>query len=341
MTGTGTTAVIEVSGVHWASSKAVTEAVLSRRPGVLAVDANPVSQTATVTYDPARTSVAELAGWVRDCGYHCAGQSVPDHVCDPMAEPTALPRGPPRQPRPAGRGSARRPRCGGHDAPTTPARRRRAADLAGRDGARRSPRRDVDGRHGPRHAEPVPRRRGAVGAGAAVVADRPGGVRVHRAGAVRPAGRRVLAAAVAAGDLLLGVDLLRRRLPGAEGPDAGHDGAGRRRGRRRLAVQRRGHPDRLVTGAAATCSTRPQPFSPRSCCSGTGSRCAPAAAPTTRSAPCWSSRRRRRWCCATGRRSRSRPPRSRWATCCWSGRGRRSRSTAWWRPASPRSTSRW
>ena len=81
------TAVIEVSGVHWASSKAVTEAVLSRRSGVQAVDANPVSQTATVTYDPDVTSVAALAGWVRNCGYHCAGQSVPDHVCDPMAEP--------------------------------------------------------------------------------------------------------------------------------------------------------------------------------------------------------------------------------------------------------------
>ncbi|HEY5150129.1 MAG TPA: heavy metal translocating P-type ATPase [Mycobacterium sp.] len=79
---------MEVSGVHWASSQAVTEAVLSRRPGVLAVDANPVSQTATVSYDPDRTSVTVLAGWVRDCGYHCAGQSVPDHVCDPMAEPT-------------------------------------------------------------------------------------------------------------------------------------------------------------------------------------------------------------------------------------------------------------
>ncbi len=78
--------MIEVSGVHWASSKAVTEAVLVRRPGVTAVDANPVSQTATVTYDPARTSIA-VAGWVRDCGYHCAGQSVPDHVCDPLAEP--------------------------------------------------------------------------------------------------------------------------------------------------------------------------------------------------------------------------------------------------------------
>ena len=87
MSSTGTTAVIEVSGVHWASSKAVTEAVLGRRSGVLAVDANPVSQTATVTYDPARTSIAALTGWVRDCGYHCAGQSVPDHVCDPMSEP--------------------------------------------------------------------------------------------------------------------------------------------------------------------------------------------------------------------------------------------------------------
>ncbi len=92
----GTTTVIEVSGVHWASSKAVTEAVLSRRPGVLGVDANPVSQTATVTYDPTRTSVADLSGWVRDCGYHCAGQSVPNHVCDPMAEPDHGPSAEPR-----------------------------------------------------------------------------------------------------------------------------------------------------------------------------------------------------------------------------------------------------
>jgi Cu2+-exporting ATPase len=81
------TAVLEVSGVQWASEKAVADSVLGRRPGVLGVDANPVSQTATVTYDPERTSVAELAGWIRDCGYHCAGQSVPDHVCDPAAEP--------------------------------------------------------------------------------------------------------------------------------------------------------------------------------------------------------------------------------------------------------------
>jgi P-type Cu2+ transporter len=87
MTTKRSTAVLEVSGVHWAASKNVTEAVLSRRPGVLGVAANPVAQTATVTYDPSRTSVAELARWVRDCGYHCAGQSVPEHICDPLAEP--------------------------------------------------------------------------------------------------------------------------------------------------------------------------------------------------------------------------------------------------------------
>src|SRR3954452_21027780 len=82
-----TTAVLEVAGVHWASEKATVERVLGRRPGVLSVEANPVGQTATVAYDPTRTSVVDLAAWIRDCGYHCAGQSVPQHVCDPTAEP--------------------------------------------------------------------------------------------------------------------------------------------------------------------------------------------------------------------------------------------------------------
>lgn len=88
MSDSDRTTVIEVSGLQWATSKARVEGTLSRRPGVTAVAANPVAQNATVTYDPARTTVAELAGWVRECGYHCAGRSVPQHVCDPMTEPT-------------------------------------------------------------------------------------------------------------------------------------------------------------------------------------------------------------------------------------------------------------
>ncbi len=81
------TAVLEASGMLRASEKAVVEAVLGRRPGVKKVEANPVAQTATVTYDPSVTSVEELRRWVTDCGYHCAGQSVPEHICDPMMEP--------------------------------------------------------------------------------------------------------------------------------------------------------------------------------------------------------------------------------------------------------------
>src|SRR5215211_7257551 len=81
------TAVLDVRGVQWASEQAVVTAVLGRRPGVLDVEANAVAQTATVVFDPRRTSLAELRRWVEECGYHCAGQSVPAHVCDPMVEP--------------------------------------------------------------------------------------------------------------------------------------------------------------------------------------------------------------------------------------------------------------
>ncbi|MEP7115018.1 MAG: heavy metal translocating P-type ATPase, partial [Ilumatobacteraceae bacterium] len=81
------TTVLHVGNLHWATEKAVVESLLKRLPGVEQVEANPVAQTATVTYDSGTTSVAELQHWIEECGYHCAGQSVPDHVCLPMQEP--------------------------------------------------------------------------------------------------------------------------------------------------------------------------------------------------------------------------------------------------------------
>jgi Cu2+-exporting ATPase len=80
------TTVLHVGGLHYASEKAVVERALGGRPGVVAVEGNPVAQTATITYDPGQTSVEELTRWVEECGFHCAGQSMPGHVCDPMAE---------------------------------------------------------------------------------------------------------------------------------------------------------------------------------------------------------------------------------------------------------------
>ena len=81
------TVVLDVSGMLRATESSVVEARLSRQPGVAAVTANAVAQSATVAYDPATTSVAVLSRFISDCGFHCAGQSVPAHVCDPLAEP--------------------------------------------------------------------------------------------------------------------------------------------------------------------------------------------------------------------------------------------------------------
>ena len=83
------TTVLHVGGMYRASEKAVVEQALGERPGVVSVDANPVAQTASVSFDPTQTSVEELRRWVEECRMHCAGQSVPGHVCDPMAEPHA------------------------------------------------------------------------------------------------------------------------------------------------------------------------------------------------------------------------------------------------------------
>jgi P-type Cu2+ transporter len=95
--GRQTTTVLHVGGLHYASEKAVFERVLGNRSGVIAVEANPLAQTATVTFDPDATSVEELSRWVEDCGYHCAGRSVPGHVCDPLAHAEPLAPAPDRQ----------------------------------------------------------------------------------------------------------------------------------------------------------------------------------------------------------------------------------------------------
>jgi P-type Cu2+ transporter len=81
------TVVLDVRPMLFASEEAVVEAVLGRRPGVEHVEANPVSQTATVVFDPTQTSLADLRRWVEECGLHCAGQSAPNHICDPLMEP--------------------------------------------------------------------------------------------------------------------------------------------------------------------------------------------------------------------------------------------------------------
>jgi P-type Cu2+ transporter len=87
-----TTVVLDVAGLYFADEKLVVERVLSRRRGVVRVEANPVAHTARVSFDPQVTSPQDLARWIEDCGYHCAGLSVPAHICDPSIEPNGAAR---------------------------------------------------------------------------------------------------------------------------------------------------------------------------------------------------------------------------------------------------------
>lgn len=82
------TSVLQVGGLHWATSERAVERTLGARPGVLEVEANAVSQTATVSFDPTLTSIDELQEWIRACGYHCSGESLPTHVCAPADQVT-------------------------------------------------------------------------------------------------------------------------------------------------------------------------------------------------------------------------------------------------------------
>jgi Cu2+-exporting ATPase len=71
------TVVLDIAGMYSTTQQNLLAAALSGRPRIAAVEVDPMTQTVTVVYDPGHVSVAELIGWVRDCGFHCAHRSGP------------------------------------------------------------------------------------------------------------------------------------------------------------------------------------------------------------------------------------------------------------------------
>ncbi len=92
--GERTTVTIDVRPIWRGSETGGLETALARRPGVREVAVNPVAQTATITFEPDQTSPEDLGRWVTECGYHCAGRSVPAHMCDPALAPARHEHGP-------------------------------------------------------------------------------------------------------------------------------------------------------------------------------------------------------------------------------------------------------
>lgn len=88
------TVTIEVGGMLSALSALGVQKQLARLPGVKKAEVNYVAGSATVTFDETVTNIKTIKAKVYGCGYHCAGELLPKHVCasgDPAAGAAAIP----------------------------------------------------------------------------------------------------------------------------------------------------------------------------------------------------------------------------------------------------------
>src|SRR6516165_3253587 len=77
------TATLDVGGMLSLLDYQAVENQLGRIPGVQRATASVASNSATVEYDETVTSVAALKAKINECGFHCTGQIMPKHVCEP------------------------------------------------------------------------------------------------------------------------------------------------------------------------------------------------------------------------------------------------------------------
>ncbi|MDH4985078.1 heavy metal translocating P-type ATPase [Aminobacter anthyllidis] len=77
-----TTSTLDVGDLFSILGARGIEKQLKRIEGVSRVRVNPVSGSMTVVYDPDRTNLAAIQTAIEDCGFHCAGESLPKHVCE-------------------------------------------------------------------------------------------------------------------------------------------------------------------------------------------------------------------------------------------------------------------
>lgn len=80
------TSTVDVGDMLTPLNAAAVAKQLSRLPGVHQAHVNFVGGSATVHFDESRTSLAEVQRTVRECGFHCQGELVPRHVCEPWSK---------------------------------------------------------------------------------------------------------------------------------------------------------------------------------------------------------------------------------------------------------------
>jgi P-type Cu2+ transporter len=91
-----TTRTIEVGGLFSSLGAHGIERQLKRIAGVDRVSVNPVSGSTTVSYDADKTSLAAIRATVESCGFYCAREAVPRHLCASESVPSGARTAPQR-----------------------------------------------------------------------------------------------------------------------------------------------------------------------------------------------------------------------------------------------------
>ena len=81
-----TTATVDVGGLFQVLDSKLVSKQLAKLPGVREINVNYASASATVSFDPTQTTLANIEARIRECGYHCGGEMLPAHLC--AAAPT-------------------------------------------------------------------------------------------------------------------------------------------------------------------------------------------------------------------------------------------------------------
>ena len=74
---------VQIDGMMSIFDDAGVEKQIKRRDGVVKVDANFLSGSATIVYDETRVAPDDIKRFIAACGYHCRGEVVSSHVCEP------------------------------------------------------------------------------------------------------------------------------------------------------------------------------------------------------------------------------------------------------------------
>ena len=95
------TSILRVDGILSPLGARGVEKRLGRVKGVAEASVNAVSGSALIAYDETLTSPASIRRAVEDCGYHCPGEAVPNHLVAKCLA-TRAPGERPRPPTPVG-----------------------------------------------------------------------------------------------------------------------------------------------------------------------------------------------------------------------------------------------